>query len=155
MDEVQVRKMKLADFFRLGKKIREYYGEDFAGDSVFIRKDRSFQGLINHCYQKLCLFTSLAFGRSPINYTVSVASVNGEIVAVCWHRGSDKRVGIFVNSKYRKMGIGYKVASKLCEIVKDEMKIIYDDYNHGLKIFSKLGFEKKSTIIEMVRNKQL
>lgn len=150
MAEIETRKMKLADFFRLGN-IREYDGEDIAGDSVFIRKDRSLQGMVNHFYQRLCLFSSLAFGRSPIGYTASVATAGNGIVGVCWHRGSDKLVGIFVNSKFRRMGIGYMVAAKLCELVKDEMRVMYYDYDPALKIFAKLGFAERSKSVELAR----
>lgn len=151
-ETIEFREMRFGDLFRLGN-ITEYEGDDFAGDSVFIRKDRSIQGLINHLYQKFSLLSSLAFGRSPINYTVTVGLIDGVIVAVAWHRGSDKSVGIFVNSNYRKRGLATGVCRKLCDIVKGDMRVIYKDINPALKIFRKLGFVERTRSIELTRNK--
>ncbi len=148
-----VRGIKPMDFFKLGG-LKETEEGAFTGDSVFVRRDMSFQGFLNHFYQKTCLFMSLFLGRSPIRYTASVAIVGGNVVGVCWLREPSDLVGIFVSPGYRRMGIGSALVADLVKRSDADMVVMHEEDNPSLKIFEKNGFKLDRRFCKMVRKRR-
>jgi len=149
--EIILREIELMDFFRTGH-FKETDKDAFTGDSVFVRMDTSFQGFMNHLYQRSCLFLSLFLRKSPINYEASVAEMGGKIVGVCWVRRPSNLVGIFVHPDYRRRGIGSSLVKHFVEHVKGEMVVIHNENNPSVNLFKKHGFKIESKFCKLVRN---
>ena len=154
---IYTRRMKVTDFFRV-KVLDEPNENAMTGDSVFIRRDKSFQGLVNHLYQRICLLLSF-YNLSPILYHVILAidPADDRIVGVVWARGTrigKSLIGVFVQPSHRRKGIGTQLYYALLELADSEKLTLYSiDYsdNYSVAMLKKMGFEHVKTLEKVVR----
>lgn len=158
--EVEIREMKLRDFFKMGNIKFDPENAPYFWDTIFTPKNISF---IGQFYRKVNLFLSLLIKKSFIGYYVVLALVNKKPVGVCWmtilenKKKMEKKgtIGIFVNDGYRGGGVGTNMLKKLTQYA-DAHNIrlnltVYDGNKGALHLYKKFGFKKEKTLWEMER----
>ena len=159
--DIEVRGMNFLDFFRIGNIRTEGPNDSpHLSDNIFVFKDNSLHGKIKHVYYKTCLLLKLLTKRSFINLNAILALDNGKPMGVCWTNteGKSASLGMFVNSKYRGLGIGTRLMDATIDWArKNRFSLnltVNEDNEAALHIYKKKGFKTVRKIYEMeLKNK--
>lgn len=84
-----------------------------------------------------------------------------QLIGCVWYNDWDKvnrsaRIGIFVDDKFRGMGIGKNVLSKMCDYLQNHLNIhrlwclVKEDNAPAVALFMKLGFKAEGTQKEAI-----